>query len=213
MAVIVKSKIFLTLSFLFLLLCKQGFALFLEVPTIKAGEARIIGRIILPEGTNKDNIQVTVGVPHPISGEYVRYNTLVNQAGSFSIDVDVETTTSLIAITSSLNLYKSFFVKIPNGAATQIDLTYTADLDPKNIQVSPEGLNQNDMTRGMDVINKVIAYRPTRVPEAMYAEPTDYFLNHVKMAVSERLQILDHDTLISKKPKRVVVQGFTFTPL
>ena len=204
MAVIVKSKIFLTLSLLFLLLCKQGFALFLEVPTIKAGEARIIGRIILPEGTNKDNIQVTVGVPHPISGEYVRYNTLVNQAGSFSIDVDVETTTSLIAITSSLNLYKSFFVKIPNGAATQIDLTYTADLDLKNIQVSPEGLNQNDMTRGMDVINKVIAYRPTRVPEAMYAKPTDYFLNHVKMAVSERLQILDHDTLISKNLKELL---------
>jgi len=208
MAEIIKAKIFYTFSFLILVICSPGLTSAMEVPVIKAGTSKITGSISTVGGTNKDSILVTIGVPHPISGEYVRYNVLVNQAGSFSIDVDVETTTSLLSITSSLNPYKSFYVKISSGTATHIDLAYTAALDLKNIQVSPAGLTRNDMTRGIAVVYEMISYRPDRAPEKMFAKPPAYFLKHAKKVVSERLKILDQDTLISKNLKDVLSRDF-----
>jgi thiol-disulfide isomerase/thioredoxin len=179
-----------------------------DVPTIKAGISKITGTIKSPNHTNKDSIFVTIGVPHPISGEYVKYHAFVDRSGNFSIDVNVETKFSLIALSSSLNPYKSFFVKLASGGVTNIDVAYNAHFDIEKIQVTPTGMTQNDMTRGVEVISEMVAYRPDRAPQPLYAKSIDYFLNYAKNVVLERLQILNNDTLISKELKGVVSKDF-----
>ncbi|MDB5020554.1 MAG: hypothetical protein JWQ28_1681, partial [Pedobacter sp.] len=179
-----------------------------DVPTIKAGRSKITGRIISPNETNKDSIFVTIGVPMPISGEYAKYYVLVDRSGKFSIDVNAETDVSLIGLSSSLNPYKSLVIKLTNGGVTNIDVAYNSDFDIENLDVTPMGMTQNDMTRGMEVVYKMIAYRPDRVPEPLYAKSTDYFLNHAKNTILERLQILNSDTLISKELKGVLSKDF-----
>lgn len=180
----------------------------IEKLTIVAGTAKITGRITIPESIKKDNIFVTITVPHPISGEHVRYEAIVDQYGKFSMVFDVETDTSFIGLYTSVNPYKTLIVKCFNGNETHIDMAYNSDLDIKNINVKPT-MNQNDMSLSMEVLNKMIGYRPDRSPTPLYDKSTDEFLNYTKSIVSERLRIfVDKDTLITKEFKGIVSKEF-----
>lgn len=176
--------------------------------TIVAGRAKITGRITTPERIKKDSIFVNITVPHPISGEHVRYEVIVDQYGKFSLDFDVETDTSFIGLYTSVNPYKTLMVKCFNGNETHIDMAYNSDLDIKNISVKPT-MNLNDMKWSMEVLSKMIGYRPDRSPTPLYNKSTDEFLNYARSIVSERLGIfLDKDTLLTKEFKGFVSKEF-----
>ncbi|WP_316816294.1 TlpA disulfide reductase family protein [Pedobacter nyackensis] len=179
----------------------------IDPPIIKAGTAKIIGRIISSNDRNKKNIIVNVIVPHPISGEYVKYKSFVDQSGNFSMDADVETDISLIALSTSLNSEKYLLVKLTSGGVTNINVAYNSDDDVENIDITP-GMNQNDMTRGFEIRNKMIAYQSDRAPQPMYDKSTDYFLNFAKNALSERLEVVNNDTLISKELREILSKDF-----
>jgi hypothetical protein len=98
-----------------------------DTTTIVAGTSKITGKIIIPKDNYKDSIFVIIVVPHPISGEYVKYKALVDQSAKFSIDADVETTISLISLSTSLNPYQILFVKLKSGGVTNIDIAYNSD--------------------------------------------------------------------------------------
>lgn len=195
-------------SLLFLLSCKQSVSTATYTPTIVAGTSKITGRITSPNDTNKDSIYVKIFVPHPISGEQVQYKALVDRSGKFSIDVDVETDISMIGLYTSLKPYKSLYVKLKSGGVTNIDIAYNSDFDFKNIDVTPAGMTQNDMTRSLGVIREMIEYMPNRAPRSLYDKSPDDFLNHAKTSVSERLEILNKDALISKELKGVLSKDF-----
>ncbi|ETZ24098.1 hypothetical protein N824_16295 [Pedobacter sp. V48] len=190
-----------------MLSCKQSVDT-IDIPTIKSSTAKITGRISSPNDTNKDSIFVTIGVQHPISGEYVKYNAFVDRSGKFSIDVDVETDISMMGLYTSLKPYKSLLVKLTSGGVTNIDIAYNSDFDFKNIDVTPAGLTQNDMTRSLEVINKMIDYRSGRKTEPLYNKSPDVFLNHAKTSVTERLEVLNSDALISKELKGILSKDF-----
>lgn len=179
-----------------------------ETPDIKAGIAKITGRITSPNDANNDSVFVNITVPHPISGEFVKYKAFVDRSGKFSIDVDVETVISLIGLHTSLNPEKSLLVKLTSGGVTNIDIAYNSGFDIENIDIRPANMTQNDMTRGIDVIGKMIESRPDRAPKPMYNKSTADFLNHAKTVLSERLVILNNDTLISKELKEVLSKDF-----
>lgn len=179
-----------------------------DTPVIKAGTAKITGRITSPNGSNHDNAFINITVPHPISGEYAKYKALVDQSGNFSIDVDVETDISLIGLYPSLNPEQSLVVKLTNGGVTNINITYNSGFEIENIDVKPD-MNKNDMIRGFRLMGKMINYRSGRTPELLHEKSTAYFLNYVKTILSERLAILDNDTLISKDLKELLSKDFS----
>ena len=204
---ITELNVFCLFSLLFFLSCKPSADMVVDTPTIKAGTSKLTGRIISPNDTNNDSLFVNITIPYPISGEYVKYKAFVDQSGKFSIDVDVETDISLIGLYTSLNPEKLLHVKLTSGGVTNIDIAYNSDDDIKNIDIMPN-MAQNDMTRGFEVINKMIGYRSGRTPEPLYAKNTDYFLNYAKTILSERLEIINNDTLISKELKEVLSRDF-----
>ena len=207
MTSITELNVFCLFSLLFFLSCKPSADMVVDTPTIKAGTSKLTGRIISPNDTNSDSLFVNITIPYPISGEYVKYKAFVDQSGKFSIDVDVETDISLIGLYTSLNPEKFLHVKLTSGGVTNIDIAYNLDDDIKNIDIMPN-MAQNDMTRGFEVINKMIGYRSGRTPEPLYEKNTDYFLNYAKTILSERLEIINNDTMISKELKEVLSRDF-----
>jgi thiol-disulfide isomerase/thioredoxin len=215
MTKIMKLNLFCILSLLFLLSCKQSVrkvttttATEASTTSIVAGKAKITGSITSPNATSKDSIFVNVSVPHPISGETVPYKALVDQSGQFSLDVDVETAVSLIALNTSLNPYKPLYVKLTSGHVTNLDIAYTSDFDIENVDVTPANMTENDMIRGFDVFYKMATHRSGKAREDLYDKTTDYFLNHAKTVIAERLEILNKDTLISEELKGLLSKDF-----
>lgn len=203
-----KIKHFFICSLLFLLSCQLAIGMDVDKPTILAGTAKITGRIITPDGINKDSVLVTIGVPLPISGELAQYEAIVDRSGNFSIDFDVETDSTLIGLYSSINPYKAIMITSINGGVTSVDITYNSDLDIKSIAAT-SAMNQNDMRWSMEVLNKMIDYRSGRATKPLYDTSIDEFQNYAKNAVSERLSIfLDKDTLLSKEFKGIVSKEF-----
>ncbi|WP_316793721.1 TlpA disulfide reductase family protein [Pedobacter frigoris] len=175
------------------------------VLNIVAGTAKITGKITRPNNTSKDNIYVKITVPHQITGEYVNYEAVVDQSGKFSIDVDVETTVSLIRFHTSVNTDKALLLKLKSGDVTQIDIVYNSDSDIENIKVTPD-MNKNDMDRCFNLIGEMIMIQtlPGKTPEPLHKMSPDYFLNYINTILSERLAVVNNDTLISKELKEVL---------
>lgn len=203
MTKIIKLSFFCIFSFLFLLSSKYSFGKVTDTSVIVAGTSKITGRIISPNGTNNNNVFINITVPHPISGEYAKYKAFVDGSGKFSIDVEVETAISLVGFYPSLNPEKSLLVKLTNGGVTNIDIAYNSDFDIEKIDVTPD-MNRNDMTDGLGIMGKMIEYRSGRKPEPLYNKSTEYFLNYARTIVSERLEIVKNDTLISKELKEIL---------
>ena len=207
MTKIIKLNLFCIFSLLCLLSFKQSVNTVVDTSSIVSGTSKITGRITGAKDTNTDSIIVNVYVSHPISGEEVQYKALVDREGKFSIDVDVETTITRVALYTNLNPEKNLLVKLTSGGVTNIDIAYNSDFDIENIDVRPN-MNKNDITRGLEVVYKMIAHRSGRAPEHLYNKSTEYYLNYAKTILSERLTILDKDTLISKELKGVLSKDF-----
>ncbi|WP_439882455.1 TlpA family protein disulfide reductase [Pontibacter sp. MBLB2868] len=215
---IIKSNLFGLLSILslfFLLSCKQSVSKVTDTTAIEAGTTNIVagtatltGSITSPNDTSKDSIYVNVYVPHPISGETVSYKTLVDESGKFSLDVEVETAVSLIALNTCLNPYKTLYVKLTSGGVTNLDIAYNSDFETENVDVTPANMTQYDMIGGVDAYLKMAAHRSEKAREHLYDKSTDYFLNYAKTVISERLEILNKDTLLSKELKEVLSKDF-----
>lgn len=189
--------------FLLLLSGKPPVDGLINSPAIVAGTAKVTG-VIRANSTNQDSTMVTIVALHPISGENVQYKALVDQFGKFAIDVEVETNISLIGLYTNLNTNKLLFIKLESGGVANIDIAYNSDNDIENINVKPT-MNQNDITKGFEVMDNMIRYRPNRALQPLYDKSADYFLNHIKTAISEKLAIVKKDTLLSRELKEVLV--------
>jgi thiol-disulfide isomerase/thioredoxin len=199
--------LFCILSFLLFLSCKPSADAVVDVPTIVAGKAKITGRITSPNDANKD-IYVIIGVAHPISGEYVKYKAFADRSGKFSIDVDLETNISLIGLYTSLKPYKSLFIKLKSGGVTDVDIAYASNFDFEKINITPTGMTENDMTRGLEVIGEMIDLKPNGGPKPLYDKNPNEFLDQAKASVSKRLELLNDDALISKEFKGILSKDF-----
>ena len=207
---IIPLNLFCLFSLLLLLSSAGRINKFKDIPTIKAGTAKITGNISVPNEMNKDSIFVNITVTNPISGEYVKYKALVDQFGKFSIDVDVETNVSLVRFFTSLNTEKALLVKLKNGDVTNIDIAYNADSNIENIDIQPE-MNKNDVTGCFDLIHEMLMIQspPDRAPEPLHKMSPDYFMNYINAVLSGRLAIINKDTLISKELKNVLYNEFS----
>ncbi|WP_161888421.1 TlpA family protein disulfide reductase [Pontibacter russatus] len=211
----IKIYLICILASLFVLACKQSVSKVTDTTTIEAGTAKITagtakltGSITSPNDISKDSIYVNIFVPHPISGEIVQYKAHVDQSGKFSLDIEVETAVSLIGINTSLNPHMPFYAKLTSGGITNLKISYDPDFHIANIDVTPANMTQHDMIRGVEFIPKMASSGRDKAPEPMYDKSTDYFLNHAKTVISERLEILNNDTLISKELKEVLSKDF-----
>lgn len=154
---------------------------------------------------------VTITVQHPISGENVRHQILADQFGKFSLDFDMETNASLCGLYTTVNPYKTLLVKVAKDGITNIDITYDADLKITNAAITP-AMNPYDMEQSMEVLNKMIDYRPDTpgwVYPRLYDKSPDEFLDRAGSTVSERLaQFVDKDKLFSKEFKGLIAKEF-----
>ena len=207
MTQLLKLNVLALFSFLFFSSKAAPAAVMVDPPGIKAGVSKITGTIIRPEGHDSDETSVNITVPHPISGEYVRYKAIVDQSGKFSIDVDIETDSAMIGLNTSLNPEKAFLVKVGHAGLTNIDIAYESNGDLKSVGIHPYR-NHYDLTQGFDVVNKMIAYRPKRAAQPLYEKSTDYFFNYVKMVLGERLEIVRKDSLLSNELKSILAKDF-----
>lgn len=197
------KKIICTILSLIIML---SFAYAQKESIIIAATARLTGKITSPN--NQSNaISITITVPHLISGEYVKHQTFAKPSGEFSFEVDVETDTSLIGFYTSINPEKSLLIKLASGATTNVDISYNSEDGIKNIETEP-AYPQNDMTRALEVVGEMIEFRPDRAPTPLYDKRVDFFLDYINTAISERLNIVDNDPLISKGLKEHLAKDF-----
>ncbi|GGH11816.1 redoxin domain-containing protein [Sphingobacterium alkalisoli] len=206
----IKIKRLFVCSLLFFLSCNRATEIATDTTNIVAGTSKITG-IITPDGQNKDSIMVTIIVLHPISGESVRHNILADQSGYFSLDFDMETETSLFGLYTSVNPHKGLVIRSINNDSTHIDIAYDSGRNIKNVDVT-SAMKPYDMRQGMEVLNKMIDYRPDRPNweyPRFYDKSTDEFLNRVKSNVSTRLaQFVDDDDLFSKEFKGFISKEY-----
>jgi len=206
-----KIKLLFVCGLFFFLSCNLPTEINTGGTAIVAGKSKITGRIIAPDNQNRDSIVLTITVPHPISGENVRYNFLADQSGRFSLDFDVETETSLVGLYTSVNAGKSLIIKSINGDSIHIDIAYDSGLNIKYADVTPD-MNLYDVGQSIQVLNKLIDYRPDR-PDGenprLYDKSTDEFLGYVESNVSERLALfVDNDKLFSKEFKGFIAKDY-----
>ena len=205
----IKIKLLFVSSLLFLLSCKSRVDT--NVVNIVAGTSKITGRITIPDNVTKDSIMVTITVVHPISGENVRHEILADQSGEFAMEVDIETDTAYIGLKSSLDPYKTLMVKLINNTTTNIDITYDGGSRIKFIEVTP-AMNLIDMTQSMEVLNKMINYRPNdpnRIYPRLFDKTIDEFLDKANSTVFKRLDIfLNKDNSLSKEFKGILAKEF-----
>ncbi|MFC3197584.1 TlpA family protein disulfide reductase [Parapedobacter deserti] len=207
----IKIKLLFACSLLFFLSCNRATDTNTDTTTIVAGTSKITGRIITPDGQNKDNITVTITIQHPISGENVRHHILADQSGNFSLDFNMETETSLLGLYTNINSHKTLIIKSINNESTHIDVAYNANRDFKNVEVTP-AMKKYDMKQSMEVLNEMIDYRPDEpdgVYPRVYDKSTDEFLDIAKRTVSERLaQFVDNDELFSEEFKGLIAKDY-----
>lgn len=206
---ILKVNLVFLLSFLLLLSCKSDRDKADGTPQIKAGTAKIIGKIIIPNKKLDDNSVVEIFVPHPISGEIFKYKTAIDQSGRFSIEIDVETDISLIGLRTTLNPYNSLLVKVKSGSVTDMDIAYNPKLDVVDVQTKPK-MNKYEIMHSLEIINQMIGvYDLTPEPQiALYDKSPETYINFVKASVSDKLKILNRDSLISKELKKILAKDF-----
>ncbi|GHE44116.1 TlpA family protein disulfide reductase [Sphingobacterium griseoflavum] len=207
----IKIKRLFVCSILFFSSCNQTTEINTDTTTIVAGTSKITGRITTPDGQDKDSITVTITVVHPVSGENVRKEILADQSGKFSLDFDMETESSVIGLYTSINPRKSLIIRSKNNDSTYIDIAYNSNRDFKNIEVTPD-MNKYDMIQSMEVLNKMIDYRPNdpnwKYPH-LYNVSADEFLDTVQSTVSKRLaQFVDNDKLFSKEFKGFIAKDY-----
>lgn len=195
---------------LFFLSCKQD----VNVDTVEivAGNSKLMGSITPPDAQDKDSIIINISVLHPISGENVRYEAVTDQSGKFSLDFDMETDTTYIALYTSVNLYKSLMIKMINGGVTDIDIVYNSNQDFKHIEATPD-MNKYDMRQSNEVLSKMITYQPEKPDDWVYPSHYDKspneFLNSVKRTLSKTLVLfVDNDNLFSNEWKRLISKDF-----
>lgn len=207
----IKIKFLFVCSLLFFLSCNLATEKNTGGTAIVAGKSKITGRIATPDGHNKDSINVTITVVHPISGENVRHTILADQSGKFSLVFDLETETSSLGLYTSVNPYKTLIIRPTTNDSTHIDIAYDSDLNIKNVDVTP-AMNKYDMTQSMEVLNKMIDYRPNKpdwVYPRLFDKSIDEFLDYVKNNVSERLALfVDNDKIFSKEFKGVIAKDY-----
>lgn len=207
MSKITGINLFCILCLVFFLRGKESEHMTTDKPTIRAGIAKITGRITSPNDISKDSVSVNITMPNPISGSYEKYEVFADNSGKFSIEVDAETVTPLIRLNTSLNLEKPLLVKLINGGTTNVDISYNSDDDIENVNITP-AMNQYDVNQGFEVVGKMIGYKSDRTPEPLYNKSTDYFLNYAKTILLERLTVINNYPLISKELKEVLSKDF-----
>jgi hypothetical protein len=204
-----KVNLICLFSFLLVLSCKPTMDTAIGTPKIKAGAAKITGKIKSPKEKSEDKIVVEIFVPHPISGEIFKYKTVTDQSGKFSVDIDVETDVSMIGLYTSLKPYNSLLVKVRSGGATNIDIGYSQNLDIEEVQTKPE-MNKYEMMRSLPIINQILGVYDSKPEPHLPLNDTspEAFLKHIKSSVSEKLKTIDKDSLLSKEWKEVLVRDF-----
>ena len=182
-----------------------------ESVNIVAGSSKIMGKITIPDGQNKDSIWVTIQVQYPISGEQVKYEILADQSGKFSLDFDMETETSIVGIYTSVNPSKFLFVRTINNESTSIDISYDSGDNIKYIEITP-AMNKYDIMQTSEILYKMNTYRSIdsnwEYPR-LYDKSIDEVLDFAKKNVSKRMQLfVDHDNLLSQEVKDFIEKEY-----
>jgi hypothetical protein len=206
-----KIKVNLICLFLFLgmLSCKADIDEGIGVPKITAGRAKITGKVS-PNDSHKNNGVVDIFVTHPISGEIFKYKADIDRSGKFSIDVDVETDVSLIALYTSVKPHKTLLVKVKTGGTTTIDITYNENLEISDVETTPQ-MNKVDMMQGLPIVYKMVGIYDA-VPEPqipLYDKSPEAYITFIRSRVSDKLDTLNKDSLLSKELKSILAKDFT----
>ena len=200
----------LNLIFLLMLSCKPSADPAIAAPKIKAGTAKLTGKIISPKEKREAYSTVDIFVPHPISGEIFNYKATTDQSGRFSININMETDVSLIALYTSLKPHNSIILKVRSGDVTNVNITYNLELVIKDVQTMPN-MDKYEMMGSVRIINEMLGiYDSFPEPQiALYDKSPAAYPNYVKARVSEKLKILNKDSLLSKELKEILAKDFT----
>lgn len=198
---IIPLNLFCIFILLFLLSCKQSVDTVIGTPVVKAGRAKITGRITSSNDANKDSIYVHFSVSNPITGEQLKFKTVADQSGKYAIEIDVETDVSIGGGYTSINPGKTLVFKLTSESVNTINIAYNSDLDFEKIDVTPV-MNGKDMTEYLKVMRKMVESH--QAPKPLYDKSVDEFLIHSKNGIARRLEVLDSDKLLSKDVKELL---------
>jgi hypothetical protein len=202
-------NLFCLCSSLLLLSCKQPVDTAIGTPKIQAGIAKITGKIISPNDRHKNDGVVEIFVPHPISGEASRYKAVIDQSGKFAIDVDVETDVSIISLYTSLKPYNTLLFKARSGDVTNLDITYSMNLEIIDVQTKPK-MNRYEIMQSRPIIDKMLGIYSSEPDPQLPLNDTspEGFLKHIKTTVNDKLEAVDKDSLLSEEWKGYMTRDF-----
>ncbi len=205
-----KVQIFFASILFFLLSCSQKNENQTEPINIVAGSSKITGKIIAPDSLKAGGIKVSISVLHPITGDYSTYEIPIDYSGRFALDYDMETSSTIIGLSSNLQtnpLYIKTFINKP----TQIEIQYTDKLTIHKIDVTP-AMPKYDMMQSEQLFRKLVENKPNdpnwKYPH-YYNMRIDDFLESVKKSYNRRLEaVLGNDVALSKEFKDFLKKDF-----
>lgn len=180
----------------------------LDFPQIFFGNSTITGSLNMANGEIKEGTTLHFVVFHPVSLNANKQQTVVDSEGKFSLDIDLETTSSLIYLYSSVNPMQGMMVKSNQGETTHLEVYYNEEKEIQDIKITPD-MNRYDMLRYTEILNKLISHESDREPTSFYKKRPEDFVSNIKKIVKERLEIyVDNDSLLSQEFKELLSREF-----
>ena len=198
-----KFQIVYIFSLFLFITFKQSIARVKDSINVVAGTSKLTGQVSNKNNLSKNNVLININIPNHITGEFDKHEVTVDQSGKFSIEVNVELNISLIVLNTNINPEKSLIIKLINDGVTHVDIVYDANNEIESISATPD-MNLNDITKGLDIFYEMAFNAPPKKPVPLYDKSTDYFKNYANGILSERLEILKNDRLISNEFKSIL---------
>jgi len=205
-----KVHIFFACILFLLLSCSQKNEYQTEPINIVAGSSKITGKIIAPDSLMAGGVKVSIFVLHPITGDYSAYEIPTDDSGRFALDYDMETSSTIIGLTSNLQtnpLYIKTFINTP----THIEIQFADRSTIHKIDVTP-AMPKYDMMQSEPLFWKLVENKPNdpnwKYPHH-YKKSIDDFLESVKKSYNRKIAaVLGNDGALTKEFRDFLKKDF-----
>jgi thiol-disulfide isomerase/thioredoxin len=201
-----KPILLVGICFLFLS-CKQVKIYKLPEPKIKAGIAKVAGKITnfhLKKG--ESNPTLTLEFPKPVTAEQGNFESNLNDDGTFYFEVPIECDTTIAFISSAI-FDRVVFISLAGNTETKLEIIYG---ETGKLIANVENMNKltsGDMVHIVDVMSNMISHvSPERIPR--YSMLIEDFIPFEIKSLERKLDIANNDSILSKGAKKYITNEF-----
>ncbi len=176
---------------------------------IIAGKAKIEGRVKTAKQFTPNSLTMEVILPHNISGKVVNKTAIVNENGSFSFELDIETDYTIFLLSTNFNDYRKFIGKLYNDKITHVEIEFDENRFISNVHIS-ESFTQNELTNSYEAIIEMETLMPDDPIKDFNKMKPNEFSQHLQSSLEQRNPILRNNILIAADLKDLMEEDFKY---